>query len=72
MQNLPAGKFAVRLTGILIAAFSFPEAWHAAHNLFFNRIWFGLNLDWLLPFRSYDPEPLDDLARLIQFAFAVG
>jgi hypothetical protein len=64
-------KIAVRLIGLLIVGMTFADAWHAAHNIFFNRIWFGLYLDWLWPFSSYDPEALDDLGTLIQFALSL-
>ena len=64
-------KIAVRLIGILIAGLTFADAWHAAHSMFFNRIWFGVYLDWLWPFTSYDREALDDLGKLIQFALAL-
>jgi hypothetical protein len=64
-------KVAVRLIGILIAGLTFADAWHAAHTMFFNRIWFGVYLDWLWPFTIYDNEALDDLGTLIQFALAL-
>ena len=63
---------AVRLIGLLAATTSFPESWHAAHNMFFNRLYFAWDVQWLWPFSSYDPEALDDLGRIVQFAFAVG
>lgn len=62
---------AVRLIGILIAGLSFSQTWHAAHTMFFNRIYFGLYTEWLWPFYSYDPEALDDLGQLILFALAL-
>lgn len=64
-------KVAVRLIGLLIVGLTFGDAWHAAHDTFFNRIWFNLYFDWLWPFNSYDPEALDELGKLIQFGFAL-
>lgn len=64
-------KVAIRLIGILIAGLCLSQAWHAAHNTFFNRVWFGLYTDWLWPFTSYDSEALDDLGHLIQFGLAM-
>lgn len=64
-------KVAVRLAGLVIAVATFADTWHAAHNLFFNRIYFWLNVEWLWPFSSYDADALDDLGKLLRFAMAM-
>jgi hypothetical protein len=66
-----ACKVAVRLLGLLIAGLSFPDTWAAAHRMFFYRVYFARDFGWLWPFSSYDPDALNDLARLVQFAFAL-
>ena len=64
-------KIAVRLIGLLIAGVTFSDAWHAAHTLFFTRIWWGGGWDWLWPFTSYDAQALDELGKLVQFGLAL-